>query len=233
MPEHYSEHQTGDEQSALDERLSTYYGLTLPDQPLPASSWEHLSSQLSPRRTTRRWLRPTWRFAQHRGNDELPFDIQQRLTHVAYLANMRNVAPRIRSTFTSSIDVPFVSVSPFNKRAIRLILPTQAGLTLSEAELDVLLASGFARYRLIHRASYIMSQLLLFMILLLPLLAVILIPLAWRNISTSIALLLLASLCIVSTISFSATEYGVRQSKQTLWLCDGLVVNKHVEVCTH
>ncbi len=221
MPEQYSEHETDDEQSVLDKRFKAYYGPALPEQPLPASSWDRLSSQLTPRRTTRRWLRPKWRFAQRRGNAALPFDIQERLTHVTYLANMPRITPSVRSTFTSYVDVPFVSVSLFSKRAIRLTLPTQGGLSLSQAELDVLLASGFARYKLMRQATYIISRLLLFTLLLLPLVATVLISLAWRNVPVPVALSLLASLCILSTICFWLL--GI-QGRQTVQQADAFVV---------
>ena len=101
------------------------------------------------------------------------------------------------------------------------MLPTQGGLSLSQAELDVLLASGFARYKLMHRVTYIISQLLLFMLLLLPLAVAVFVPLAWRNISTSIALSLLVSLCIVSTVCFWLLGYGVRHVARQ---ADALVV---------
>ncbi len=202
MPEQYLEYEKDDEPGALEERLGAYYGPVLPEQPLPMSSWSRLSSQLSPRRPNRRWLRPKWHFMRRRASQTLPFDIQVRLTHIAFQANMPRPAQNIQRTFKAHIDVPFVSVSLFKPHAIRLILPIQGGLSLSQAELDVLLASGFARYKYMHKTAYTVTRLLLSTLLLLPLLAIALIPIFWRNVSAHVVLSAFGVICVLSIACF-------------------------------
>jgi len=221
MPERYSEHEIDDEQRTLDERLSAYYGPVLAEQPLPTSSWLRLSAQLSPRRPSRRWLRPKWRLKQRRTSQTLPFDIQERLAHIAFQADMLRPAQNIQCTFKPHIDVPFVSVSLFKTRAIRLILPIQGGLSLSQAELDVLLASGFARYKYMHKTAYVGTRLLLLTLLLLSLLAIALILVMWRNVSAPVALSAFGSVCVLSIASF---WFLSSQARRIARRADALVV---------
>ncbi len=202
MTERYSEHETDDEQGTLEERFHTYYGPVLPEQPLPASSWLHLSSQLPPRRPSRRWLRPKWHFTWQRATQALPFDIQERLALIAFQANMLNIAQNTQCTFKRRINVPFVSVSLFKKHAIRLILPPQKRLLLSQAELDVLLATGVARYKYMRQAAYALPQTLLSTLLLTPLLAIALVLVLWRNISAPVVLSAFGSVCVLSIALF-------------------------------
>jgi len=219
MPEWYSGYEPDDEHGTLEERLSAYYGPVLPEQPLPPSSWFHLLSQLPPRRPSRRWLRPKWRFTQQRAAQALPFNMQERLAHITFQADMPNVTQNIQCTFKPRVDVPFVSISLFKKRAIRLILPAQERLPLSQAELDVLLASGVARYKYRHQATYVTR--LLLSTLLLPLLAIALILVYWRSIPTPVALSLIGSLWILSILFFWRLNY---QARRTARRADALVV---------
>ena len=221
MPERYSEHETDDEQGTLEERLSAYYGPALPEQSLPLSSWSHLSSQLSPRRPSRPWLRPKWQ----RATQAFPFNVQERLTHIAFQAaiqerirhiafqaDMPRVTQSVQWTFQQRVDVPFVSVSLFKRRAIRLTLPAQGGLSLSQAELDVLIASGVARYKYAHKTTNTIVQLLISALLLLPLLAISLILVFWRTVPTPVALSLIGSLCVLNIPFFWLLGYRARQT---------------------
>ena len=221
MPEWYSEHETDDEQETLEERLSAYYGAVLPEQPLPTSSWSRLSSQLPPRRPSRRWLRPKWRFAQRRASPVLPFDMQERLAHLAFQSDMLDVARSIECTFKRRVDIPFVSVSLFKKRAIRLIFPTQEGLSLGQAELDVLLASGLARYKYMHQAAYTVTRILLSTLLLVPLLAIALVLVNWRNVSAPVVLSAFGSVCVLSIAFF---WFLSSQARRIARRADALVV---------
>ena len=198
MPERYAGHETNDEQGTLEERLGTFYGSTLPEQPLPVSSWSRLASQLPPRHHGRRWRRPKWRFTRRPTTQALPFEMQERLAHIAFQANMLNVAQNTQYTFKQRVDVPFVSVSLLKNRAIRLILPTQGGLSLSQAELDVLLASGVARYQNMRHVTYVVPRLLLSALLLLPLLTGAFMLVFWRNVPIVIALSLILSTCLLN-----------------------------------
>ncbi len=211
MPERYSGHETEDEQGILEKRLGAYYGPVLPEQPLPTSSWLRLSSQLPPRHPVRRWQRPKWRFRRRRASPVLPFDIQERLARIAFQADLLDVARRVECTFKPRVDIPFVSVSLLKKRAIRLILPTQRGLTLSQAELDVLVASGLARYKCIHRTTYTVTRLVLSALLLLLLLAVAFILVCWRSVPIRVAFSLLGSVAVLSIAAFWLLSSHARQ----------------------
>lgn len=197
MPERYAGHETGDEHGTLEERLGEYYGPALPEQPLPASSWSRLSSQLPPRRHGRRWLRPKWRFTRQQAMQALPFEMQERLARIAVQVDMLNVARSIECTFKRRVDVPFVSVSLFKKPAIRLALPIRGRLSFSQAELDVLLASSLARYRCMRHVTYIITRLLLSALLLLPLLISAFMLVFWRNVPIAVALSLILSTCLL------------------------------------
>ncbi len=230
MPEQYSEHETDDEQGMLEEQLSMYYGPALPEQPLPPSSWSHLSSQLSPRRPSRPWLRPKWQ----RATQAFPFTVQERLTHIAFQADIqeriRHIAfqadiPRVTQSvqwaFQQRVDVPFVSVSLLKRRAIRLTLPAHGGFSLSQAELDVLLASGVARYKYMHHAAYALPQILLSTLLFTPLLAIALVFVFLRTIPTPVMLSLIGSLCVLSIAFFWLLGY---QTRRTARRADTMVV---------
>ncbi len=210
MPERYSEHEIDDEQDTLEEKLNMYYGPDLSEQLLPASSWLHLSSQLPPHRPGRPWLRPKWRFTR-RATQTLPFDIQERLVHIAFQANMLNVAQNTQCTFKRRVDVPFVSVSLFKKRAIQLILPPQRRSLLSQAELDVLLASGVARYKYMHRLAYALPLILLSTLLFTLLLAIALVLVIWRNISAPVVLSAFGSVCVLTIALFWFLSSQVRR----------------------
>ncbi len=202
MSEQDSGYKTNSEQETLEERLSAYYGPILPEQPLPTSSWLRLSSQLSPRRSSRHWHRPSWHFMLRRASPAPPFDIQERLAYIAFQADMLRPARNIQCTFKPHIDVPFVSVSLFKSHAIRFILPIQGGLSLSQAELDVLLASGLARYKYMHKAAYTVTRLLLSTLPLMLLLAIALVLVMWRNVSAHVVLSAFGVICVLSIACF-------------------------------
>ncbi|GAC1400207.1 MAG: hypothetical protein NVS4B12_00830 [Ktedonobacteraceae bacterium] len=220
MPKRYPGHETDDEHGTLEERLSAYYGPVLLEEQLPASSWLRLSSQLSPRYPSRRGLRPKWRFTQ-RASQTLPFELEETLSRIAFQAGMSRAAQSIQCTFKARIDVPFVSVSPFKKHALRLILPTQGGLSLSQAERDVLLASGLARFKYMRQAAYVVVWLLLSALLLLPLLAIAFMLVFWRNVPTSVALSLIVGSCVLNTALIWLLG---RQVRRTVRRADLLVV---------
>lgn len=221
MPERYSGHKTDDVQDTLEERLSSYYGPVLPEQPLPVSSWLHLSSQLHHRRPSRQWLRPRWRFMRRQASQALPFELQETLSRIAFQAGMSRAAQSIQCTFKPRVDDSFVSVSPFKKHAIRLTLPTQGGLSLSQAERDVLLASGVARYKYMRQATYIVIRLLLSVLLLLLLLAIAFILVFWRNVPTPVALSLIVGSCVLNITFIWLLGH---QARQTARRADILVV---------
>ncbi len=64
-------------------------------------------------------------------------------------------------TLRARSSAPTLSVSRLRRHAIRLILPTGVGERLTSSELDVLVASGLARYAAIRRPFYTLTRLLL------------------------------------------------------------------------
>lgn len=186
----------------IDERLSAYYGPTLPEQPLAPSSWSRLSSQLPSRRPGRRWLRLPWRLAQRRANRTLPFSVQEALSRIAFQANMLSAIQRVQCMLRPDILIPSISVSLLGKRTIRLTLPTQVERSPSQAELDILLASGLARYAYIRQPTYAVRQLLLSTLLFLTFLTTVFILVYLRNAFTPVVLLLIVGLCLLLSIAF-------------------------------
>src|SRR5947209_97268 len=149
------------ERQSLDDRLQAYYGPALQEQPLPSSSWLHLRSQLSSQRSSRCHSRRRWHLHRYSGRRTTPAFIQDAFSRVAYDARL-SFAPSILScSFRSRIRVPLVRVYLLGKRKIRLILPSDAPQLIEQSELDVLLATGLARYLYTRKPAYYASRLLL------------------------------------------------------------------------
>lgn len=206
----------------VEERLRAYYGPILPEQPLSSSSWLRLSSQLSSRRPVKRWLRrPRWHSMLRRTSRILPFSMQEALARVAFQAGMLHVTQKIQCTFSPRILVPYVHISLLSKRAIKLILPTPEERLPSQAELDVLLASGLARYTYIRKPAYMVTRLLLSTLLLFLVLATGLIAMYQHNVLAPIVLLLVACFCVLCSVVFWFLN---RQARQIVRRTDILVV---------
>ncbi len=211
MPERYADDKQADDQSNIEERLSAYYGPAMPEQPLPASSWLHLSSQLASRRSSRRWLPPKWKINRLRPSRTLPLYIQEALSHVAFEANMHHAIARVQCHFSSRVVVPSVHISMLGKHAIRLDIPTQRERSLSQAELDVLLASGLARYKFIRLPAYIRRQFLLSTPFFLLLLATIVVMRYWHNATTGVLLFLLVCSCLLGIATLRLLSVHARK----------------------
>jgi hypothetical protein len=111
---------------------------------------------------------------------------------------MHHVTPHVQCRFSSHVLVPSVSLSTLGSRVIRLNLPTQPERSLSQVELDVLLASGLARYTFIQQPSYTRKHFLLSTPFFLLLLATLLVILYWHTGVTNLLLpYLLAFLCLL------------------------------------
>src|SRR5579859_137645 len=153
------------DQEDIEGRLHAFYGPALPEQPLSSSSWQRVRSQLGRRPTIstrgaarRRYLPPWFRF-RHRGDRALPSYIQEAGVRVA--SEAKTTLPAMRCIVNPRARVPGLGVSWLQGRAIRFILPAHIGPLLTSSELDVLVASGMARYENVRRPSYIMVRLLL------------------------------------------------------------------------
>jgi hypothetical protein len=162
----------------LDERLTRYYGAAQPERPLPVSSWESLRSQLGTRRPPRfRFTRQCHaRRVTRRGR--VPAFVQAAFSHMTYEARLPFGVSMLRCSIRRHARVPQVHVSLLHKRHIRLHLPSLLEGTIEPSALDVLLATGLARYLSMRKASYILPRFLLLSIVPFACLALILLRLA-------------------------------------------------------
>ncbi len=140
----------------LDQHLLAYYGPPLSEQPLASSSWQALRAQLPPRRSLRLWFRR--RFSKR---SNVPTFIQQAFTHIAYEARLPYTPAMLACSLKFHAHLPRVQVSLFRRHPIKLILPFHMAHSLEQAELDVLVATGLARYLHMRKPAYALSRLLL------------------------------------------------------------------------
>ena len=147
----------------LERRLTAYYGPALPEQPLSQMSWECLRSQMN----VGYLLRRRFHLSRKRSQVAVPTHIQETFARIAYQASVVYIPARLHCTFKSKLHVPVVRISPLDRRNMKLVLPSMMRGTMSQAELDVLLATGLARYVCLRRSRYILMPLLLLTIALL------------------------------------------------------------------
>jgi hypothetical protein len=151
-------------QQTLDERLTAYYGSALPEQPLPPSSWTKLSSQLVPQHRPRTFqmirFRRLRRFLM-RDSHIPPSHIQAVYSRIAYEAGFPFVLANLSCTLDRRRRAPKIRVSLLGKRPIRLRLPLNEPESLAPSALDVLLATGLARYVHMRKPAYLIPRLLL------------------------------------------------------------------------
>ena len=162
------------ERQSLDDRLRAYYGPTLQEQPLPSSSWLRLRSQLGSQRSPRRQFRRRWHLHRFRGRRTVPAFIQDAFSRVTYEARLPYSSSILSCSFRSG--VPLVRVFLLGRHKIKLILPSDVTQSVEPSELDVLLATGLARYFCMRKPMYAASRLLLSSLI--PLACVILL-LSW------------------------------------------------------
>ncbi|WP_220199670.1 hypothetical protein [Ktedonospora formicarum] len=211
MPKRYSRKKTHDEHQVVEERLRAFYGPALPEQPLPLSSWQRLSSHLPPRPPQRRWTRSLWHFSRRQTRQALPFEMQTTLSRLAAQMDMPYAAQNIQCRVLPRVHVPFVSVSLFKKPAICLSLPAQRIHSLSQAERDLLLASGFARSIYVRRATYRATRLVLSTLACVSILASGLMLVFWHSVSFLLALFLLACFWVSTIVCFWLLGHHARQ----------------------
>ena len=164
------------ERESLDDRLRAFYGPPLQEQPLSSSSWQRLCSQLDSQRSPRRQFRPRWRLHRFRGRRTAPAFIQDAFSHITYEARLPYTPSILSCSFKFGERVPVVRVFLLGRRKIRLKLPLDATQSMEPSELDVLLATGLARYLCMRKPMYAASRLLLRSLI--PLACIILL-LAW------------------------------------------------------
>jgi hypothetical protein len=143
----------------IEERLTAFYGPGLREQPLSQSSWEHLKDQLSPHNALPR--RAKWRRPTKQSWTITPVYIQDAFARIAYEARTTHTSSLLQCTFKAILREPVVHITPLIGRSIRVTLPFDAEISLGRAELDVLLATGLARYLCVRRSIYVFMHLLL------------------------------------------------------------------------
>ena len=174
MKEQHPDKSEQQEPFDLEQRLGAYYGPQLREQPLAQASWQHLRSQLGSQEGARRRRRFHWRLPRRRSRVYVPVSIREAFTRITYEARIPLAPSVLRCTLKPRIFEPVVHGSWLGKRKIRLILPIHAATSMTQAELDVLLATGLARSVGIRRPKYTLGRLLLVAMLLLACLTLIL-----------------------------------------------------------
>ncbi len=155
------------EQAELEERLAVYYSPRLREQPLPASSWQRLQARIGsqPSRKFQRLRLRLWHHPQ-RSRRSVPAYIQEAFSRIVHEARLSHT-PAIDCAFKFRLRAPAVHVSLLRRQAIKLMLPLDGGLSIEQAELEVLLAGGLARYLCIRKSWYVLLRLALITLLLL------------------------------------------------------------------
>lgn len=215
----------------LDERLTRYYGGTLPERPLPVSSWESLRSQLGTRRPPRFRFTRQWHVHRVIGRGRVPAFVQTAFSHMTYEARLPFGTSMLYCSIRPRARVPQVHVSLLHRRHIRLQLPSPLEGSIESSVLDVLLATGLARYLSMRRASYILPRFLLLSFIPLACLALVLfhvagIPLPFFLIA--VGLLIILSILVLWLLDKGRCVMAERaDSLMVRWLgrgrtCEGL-----------
>ena len=134
----------------IEARMHTYYGAALSEQPLSESAWQTLQAQLgtqdAPQQRGRRYSK------LRRPHHAAPIYIQDAFWTIVHQSHFLGRQPNLRYIYRS--HEPGIRVSRWRHVGLQLILPLPPANPLEQAELDVLLASGLARYVLMCRLAY-------------------------------------------------------------------------------
>mgnify|MGYP001464083798 CR=1 FL=1 len=147
----------------LEKRLGAYYGPQLREQPLSQTSWLRLRNQLGSQRSGRRWRlrRPRLHQLRRFRSVFVPVSVQEAFGRIAFEARVQYPSSLLHCTVSPRVRMPSVRVFLSNRRAIRLTLPPNFEQLLERSELDVVLATGLARYRCLKRSGFVLACLLL------------------------------------------------------------------------
>ena len=203
------------EQFDLEQRLTAYYGPPLPEQPLSKSSWQDLRLRLGSQEDAGRRRRFRWHLPRERSHAFVPEFIQDAFARIAYEARIPYNPSMLSCRATPQIHEPTVHSSWLGKRKIRLRLPLNAAITLGQAELDVLLATGLARSICVCKSKYMRGRLLMVGIVLL---AWITLLLFWMNHLPLIGLPIALVLCA------GVAGLWQRQARSIAFHADTLIV---------
>lgn len=141
----------------LEQRLVTYYGPHLREQPLTQHTWEQVRRRLKPPARHRERLQGLVRHVSRRRSRGAPVPeyIYAAFSRIAYDAHISYSASLLHCTFKRKLRAPAVRVSPLRMRPVRLLLPVDAERSLASASLTMLLVTGVARYQLMKKALLI------------------------------------------------------------------------------
>ncbi len=145
----------------LEKRLTAYYGPPPRERPLPPASWENLRIRLGPQEDSRRRRGFRLPLPRKRSRASVPASIQDAFDRITYQARIPSAPLILRCSLKPQMHEPAVRSSWLGRRKILLLLPLNAVMTIGQAELDVLLATGLARSIDSRKPAYILGRLLL------------------------------------------------------------------------
>lgn len=162
--ERQSMHEGQREETNVDERLTAFYGPPLPEQPLSAEAWMRLQSKLSMRRFAgrqlmRHFLRHRYRYVERHGH--IPSFVEDAFAALVYEARLpqkRFPSQLLSCSLKTRRRTPVVRVSSIGRHRIKLLLPLRP---LEPPELDVLLATGLARFYCMSSPANTVKRLIL------------------------------------------------------------------------
>ena len=201
------------EQPDLEERLAAYYGPQLQEQPLSSASWQRLRSQLGPQRPPRTWRMPRFRRFWRRNDRSDPAYIRETYSRIMHEARVSYPQSLLQCSFNVWIRVPSMRISAYGRHKIKLILPSTAETLISQPELDVLVATGLARYLCVRNPSNIIIRILIAIALLLASIASIIFMIQGRLAMVFPIAILLCTLWLLHV-----------QGRRTVFRADSLVV---------
>lgn len=148
-PEQDAQQQESQWESHLEQRLQTYYGPPLKEQPLAQAAWQNLQQKLGSQQQPPE--QNDWKHLfRRRSSEPVPEYVRTAFMHVAYEARIHHPLPALYCSFKKGVE-PTVYTVPGVKPRLYLILPSSAMTGMDEAGLDTLLATGLARHRLTLR----------------------------------------------------------------------------------
>src|SRR2546421_4921549 len=154
------------EQQELDERLTAYYGPVLHEQPLSSASWQRLRSQLVTSHSLRHRYRLRLPGRRHRRRSFVPAYVQETFSRISYEAGVSYPQSLLLCSLNPRAQAPVVRISSLGKHKIKLVLPSVAEGAIEQPGLDVLVATGLARYLRARKPEYVIARVLVAIILL-------------------------------------------------------------------
>ena len=212
------------EQRGLDERLAAYYGPALHEQPLSSASWQRLRSQLVTSHSLRHRYKLRLRGRWHRKRSVVPAYIQETFSRISYDAHVSYPQALLQCSFKPRAHVPVVRVSSLGKHKIKFVLPSAAEGAIEQPGLDVLVATGLARYLWTHKPEYVIARILVATILVASIASLVF----WKQSHLVVAFPIVTMLCISLLLHMHGRRRAFRaDSLIVLWLgreraCRGL-----------